>query len=1266
MSTDGKFQDGEASQAAKQEAPAGLLTKSLNHVINYTNMRSQVSLSDIVNLVMEVIHRGAPLDDRKGTTEILIGILTTLPATSEIRTQLTNKLITALWNNLQHPPLSYVGGDVQYEIVNSKKPTLQGFRKPDDSIEFKAPDYGFILRQSTPRESDGLQYRMPDGSFNSIIQPNLGKAGTAYARTVRPEKLLHGVKPDPGLLFDLLMARDDDTFKENPAGISSMLFYHAAIIVHDIFRTNRTDMNKSDVSSYLDLSPLYGSSLKDQLEIRTTKEGKLKPDTFHEKRLLGQPAGVNVMLVLYNRFHNYVADILLKINENGRFTLACTADASPEDKARAVAKQDHDLFNTARLIVGGLYINISLHDYLRAITNTHHSASDWTLDPRVDIANVPCGVGNQVSVEFNLLYRFHSCISKKDERWINNFFLKLFPGRNASDLKNVSWADLGQALVTFEQSVPKDPSLRTFDGLERQADGSFKDEDLVRILKEAMDDPAGVFGARMVPKALKIVEVLGINQARKWGVSSLNEFREFFGLKRHEQFTDINSNPDIASILEKLYTSPDMVELYPGLMVEDIKPVRNPGCGICPTYTVGRAVLSDAITLVRSDRFNTIDFTPANLTNWGYNEVRQDYKTLGGSMLYKLIQRGVPGWFPYNSVAVMQPMYTKKANAQIAKELGTLDQFTLDDPKPPAKPVVLFSGASIKQVLGNPEKFVVPWLTPLNALFPGKKDVSWFMLAGDGAHNFEHRANWVKIMGELPELHKAVADLIAHVGKTLIQKESFTLDKGLDQIDLIRDVAIPLNARLLADLFFFDLKSDDNPTGTLTTAELYRHLLNIRLWGVNNNDPGQAWNRRRRAQESAKVIIETTRKLVDEVKSRHCAGYFSYRKAGSWTAPKPGTLRSCGLKIVEKLLDQGISSEQVVDNIFLTAFGGVGVPVTAFYEVMEFFLRPENAIIWAEVQTLSQEGDSKLIQSYVVEAQRLTSSQRNVRIATQPIDLEGKSIQPGNVVVMMLGEAGRNPAEVSNAGKFDATRNAAAVSAFSYGQHECLAKHIGRAYMTGLVKLAADLKQLRPAPGQMGQVKTIHVGTEKAYLNETWSYLGFDASTWKVHFSGHGKGNFEGERMPTKLMDMQQYYYLLRRRKEELLKHKKPTVVTSVDEKTTTFIPLHKSEEDFVKRLADCDVNLNTKIEVGKFPVTDGEDYDKLLVDILAKMENPNSSTHERTVLRWVSGNGQENVIKDIFTNGAETDAQSDTHQTPLGMARAEAIHQLLKRYEAQ
>ncbi|KAG9253116.1 linoleate diol synthase, partial [Emericellopsis atlantica] len=982
---------------------------------------------------------------------------------------------------------------------------------------------------------------MPDGSFNNILEPNLGKAGTPYAKTVKSTKRLHGVRPDASLLFDLLMAREEDDSKENEAGLSSMLFYHASIIIHDIFRTRRTDMNKSDTSSYLDLAPLYGSSLTDQLEIRTMVEGKLKPDTFHEKRLLGQPAGVNVMLVLYSRFHNYVADILLKINENGRFTLACTSDASPEDQAKAKAKQDHDLFNTARLIVGGMYINICLHDYLRAATNTHHSDSDWTLDPRIEIGKqydgegVPRGVGNQVSVEFNLLYRFHSCISKKDERWMNDFFLKLFPGRKADDLENISWHELGAALVDFEKKIPKDPSARTFAGLERQADNTFKDEDLARILKEAMDDPAGAFGARRVPKALKIVEVQGILQARKWQVASLNEFRDFFGLKRHEKFADINKDPDIAHILEKLYTDPDMVELYPGLMLEDIKPARNAGSGLCPPFTAGRAVLADAITLVRSDRFYTIDYNVATLTNWGHNEVQQDYKTLGGSMLYKLIQRGLPGWFPFNSVAVMQPMYTKKMNETIAKEIGTIKQYTLDDPRPPRKRVVLTTAAAIKQVLGNTKQFVVPWLSGLNNVFPGEKDFSWFMLAGDEPRNFAHRASFSKAMGKVENLHGAVHNFVQNIGKQIIDQETFQLKEGLNQIDLIRDVAIPLNARLLADLFYLDMRSDENPTGSLSSTELYRHLINLRIWCINNDDPAQAWNRRRRAQEGAKVMTKSTRQLVDEVVLNRGYG-FGITNALSHVASrraylKKGSLRSCGYQLAEQLLAQGSSSERATDELYLSAFAGVGVPVTLFYEVMEYFLRPENAAIWAEVQVLAKNGAHDLLHEYVKEAQRLTSTQRNLRVATQPAELEGKSVEPGNIVIMLLGEAGRDPREVSDHAKFNPKRGSDGIRAYGYGQHGCLGKEVSDAFVTGLVQLVADLKQLRPAPGQMGRVKTINLPTGKAYLNDSWSYLAFDASTWKVHFNGHGQGNYEGNREPTDPIDIQQHYYSLLKRK---------------------------------------------------------------------------------------------------------------------------------------
>ena len=181
-------------------------------------------------------------------------------------------MVTKLYNSMLHPPLTYLGN--QY------------------------------------------QRRTADGSNMNFLFPELGKAGLPYAKSVPGLQPMQGTRPAPGDLFDLLMAREDpDTIKEGDLGISSFLLYHADLIIHDVFRTNYSDKNISDTSSYLDLSPLYGRDEKRQKAVRTMKDGLLKPDTFAEDRLLSQPPGVSIYIIMYNRFHNYAARQLKEINE---------------------------------------------------------------------------------------------------------------------------------------------------------------------------------------------------------------------------------------------------------------------------------------------------------------------------------------------------------------------------------------------------------------------------------------------------------------------------------------------------------------------------------------------------------------------------------------------------------------------------------------------------------------------------------------------------------------------------------------------------------------------------------------------------------------------------------------------------------------------------------------------------------------------------------------------------------------------------------------
>ncbi|KAL8992733.1 MAG: hypothetical protein Q9169_006885, partial [Polycauliona sp. 2 TL-2023] len=206
--------------------------------------------------------RNAP-EITKIATKMLLGrgldvpaaaeVVASFPNDSKARSQIIQAQVQSKYDKMLHPPLTYLG--------------------------------------------DAFQYRAPDGKFNSVLHPSLGQAGAPYAKTVPSKSNPLGALPDPEDLFDRLMAREDVPGKrgrESPSGLSSMLIYHATIIIHDIFRTNDSDKNISDSSSYLDLSPLYGYTMDMQRAVRDDKFklGLLKPDTFAEDRLLRQPPGV--------------------------------------------------------------------------------------------------------------------------------------------------------------------------------------------------------------------------------------------------------------------------------------------------------------------------------------------------------------------------------------------------------------------------------------------------------------------------------------------------------------------------------------------------------------------------------------------------------------------------------------------------------------------------------------------------------------------------------------------------------------------------------------------------------------------------------------------------------------------------------------------------------------------------------------------------------------------------------------------------------------
>lgn len=144
-------------------------------------------------------------------------------------------------------------------------------------------------------------------------------------------------------------------------------------------------------------------------------------------------------------------------------------------------------------------------------------------------------------------------------------------------------------------------------------------------------------------------------------------------------------------------------------------------------------------------------------------------------------------------------------------------------------------------------------------------------------------------------------------------------------------VAIPLNARILADIFLLDLQTKENPDGSLNTSTLYKHLVNVRIWGFNNNDVGLAWRRRMWAREGALALTQSTMTTVEGITrdaySSTLLGFFFGRRSTRPSWAQAGSLRHYGAQVVRKLLEAGKTPAQVADICWLTALAGVGVPV---------------------------------------------------------------------------------------------------------------------------------------------------------------------------------------------------------------------------------------------------------------------------------------------------------------------------------------------------
>ncbi|KAG9026836.1 hypothetical protein FRB95_008385 [Tulasnella sp. JGI-2019a] len=1078
VAPDGLTDTEASSTSLNKPADHGLVYKLIDDVEGAFQRGDPIELNEQTLLAVVDALRDANsvgVDDRYMLLEKLFTLVARLPPDSAIQAKMENVMVEYLWYDLPHPPATYLG----------KK----------------------------------YAYRTADGSFNNVHTPDLGKARTPYTRSVQPKNPIpYSSLPDPGLVFDSLLRRDGSA--PHPSGISSLLFAFANIVIHSLFKTDEKKPFINNTSSYLDLSPLYGDSDAVQKSVRVLDgRGLLHEDTFADNRLLMMPPSTPALLIMFSRNHNYIATKLLQINERGTYT-----DPPPSDDPAALMTQDDDIFNKARLVNCGHFMNVILTDYIGAILGLPKDGNTWRLDPLQQIREfdrdlLERGRGNAVSVEFNLLYRWHATISTTDEAWTEDIMRKMFPsvswqsitptefrqrvqelrlGATAASTAGPSGAPATALLQphstgstgngsthsstsshTSSSSSGAPPSTWTFGGMRRDPKtGRFDDDELANILHNATETVAQSYRARGTPDVMRVIEIIAIEQARSWGVCTLNEFRQFLGLKAYTSFEEWNPNPEIANAARALYMHIDRLELYVGMQAEDAKK-PGPGAGLCPGYTISRAILADAVSLTRGDRFYTTDFTPYNLSAWGFQDCAMDKTNANGALgggIGKLLLRNLPSNYSYNSIYGLFPFYTPKTMSAALKDLGLSTQYALDRPLKAPPVISVNTWAGVTSVLADFKAFSVTYGDSMRAMTKGYG----FFLAFDepSKHIFDMELMRNALFPNEAAL-PGYAEFYGNMTSRLIREKSFSLvGQASRSVDIVRDVLnlVPVHwvSRHIAGI---PLKTKNNPHGPHTEQDVYMFMEVVFTFIFLNVQPETGWFLRTNAQKVATVLQTYIQGHIDA--ERASASVLARFKGAvlNWLSGEQTEEDT----FIKRLAASGRPSDILSYNVFGVIIASCANFSQAATQIVNFYLDDARSKERAEIIRLvhqdTPEGNARLL-GYILEAMRLDPQAPGIfrRAAVDTEIQESGEKEPtkvlkGDTIFVSIRNAGYDPAVFGpDPTVIDPTRPSEKYMMFGSGMHACLGRWFVEATMPHVIRSVFSLKNLRRAPGQSGQL----------------------------------------------------------------------------------------------------------------------------------------------------------------------------------------------------
>lgn len=489
------------------------------------------------------------------------------------------------------------------------------------------------------------RYRSADGSYNDLSDPDMGKAGTRFARNVPLADAWPGeqpgiMTPSPRLISQKLMrreefipatslnllaaawiqfqthdwfahGREEDSFIELPLADEDEWFEKPMRIPHTKKDPTRVDADAELPATYInsqthwwDASSIYGITPERRREIRTgvdgklvLKDGQLPLDPVTGVALTGFSenwwVGLGLLHTLFTLEHNAICDRL---------------------KQHYPAMTDDELFGTAQLINSALLAKIHTIEWTPAIIS--HPVlkvamrANWfgmageKLHLRLGrisssdvISGIPGshfdhhGAPYQLTEEFAAVYRLHPLLpdtlelrALADDALVDSMHFKEIILLNAHRVLT-SGAKVSDLWYSFGIQHPGAVVLHNF--------------------PRWMQDLTLPDGMRVDLGALDIM------RDRERGVPRYNQFRRRLHLTPAETFADITDNPVWAAELEEMYGDVEKVDLQIGMHAE------TPPKGFGFSDTAFRVFILMASRRLKSDRFLTDCYTEEYYTKTG-------------------------------------------------------------------------------------------------------------------------------------------------------------------------------------------------------------------------------------------------------------------------------------------------------------------------------------------------------------------------------------------------------------------------------------------------------------------------------------------------------------------------------------------------------------------------------------------------------------------------------------------------------------------------